>query len=157
MTGAVVIRRVEAGDVPAVVTLIDAVLGEFGVAFGEGTDTDLPLFGLPASYDDHGGAFWVATRDGDVVGTIGLFPFHDAETFELRKMYLSPGGRRQGLGKALLDVALDFARARGARRVTLDTIEEMLGAIAFYEKHGFVRDDRYRVGSRCTRGYVRAL
>jgi putative acetyltransferase len=79
------------------------------------------------------------------------------DAYELRKMYLAPASRGQRLGEQLLDVATDFARARGARRVVLDTVESMTRAIAFYEAHGFVRDDAQIRGARCTRGYVREL
>ena len=41
--------------------------------------------------------------------------------------------------------------------MVLDTVEEMTRAIAFYEANGFVRDDSYIRGSRCSRAYVRAL
>lgn len=41
--------------------------------------------------------------------------------------------------------------------MVLDTTEAMGAAIAFYERHGFVRDDTQIRGARCTRGYVRRL
>jgi hypothetical protein len=41
--------------------------------------------------------------------------------------------------------------------MVLDTVEEMAHAIAFYEAHGFVRDDAQIRGARCTRGYSRSL
>jgi GNAT superfamily N-acetyltransferase len=78
-------------------------------------------------------------------------------TMELRKMYVRPAARGARLGARLLDVAAAFARAQGAERLVLDTVEDMTRAIAFYEAHGFVRDDAYIRGARCTRGYVRAL
>lgn len=149
-----VVRPVRADDVPAVVALVAAVLGEFGLTFGEGSGTDDQLRALPGAYEDAGGAFWVAAReDGALVGTCGVAPL-DAETFELRKMYLDPQSRGLGLGRRLLEVALAFVRDRGARRVVLDTTEQMARAIAFYEAHGFVRDDAQVRGSRCSRGYV---
>ena len=39
----------------------------------------------------------------------------------------------------------------------LDTTHPMIAAIAFYESHGFVRDDAQIRGSRCHRGYAKAL
>ena len=147
------IRDVELADVPAVVALVTDVLGEFGLEFGKGSPTDAELLELPESYAARGGAFWIAERDGVVVGTCGLFPVAPA-TFELRKMYLRPSTRGEGLGNRLLDVAIAWVRARGGTAIVLDTVEEMRAAIAFYEAHGFVRDDAQIRGSRCTRGYV---
>jgi putative acetyltransferase len=151
-----VIRLVTAADVPEVVRLVTETLGEFGLEFGKGaaTDDDLPL--LPGSYSDRGGAFWVADHGGTLLGTAGVFPIAPG-TFELRKMYLRPASRGLGLGRQLLDTAIAWTRARGATHMVLDTMEKMERAIAFYEAHGFVRDDTQRRGARCSRGYIRAL
>ena len=65
--------------------------------------------------------------------------------------------RGLGAGKRLLDTAIEWSRAHGGTVVVLDTVEEMAKAIAFYEAHGFVRDDAQVRGSRCTRGYSRRL
>ncbi len=150
------ISPITAEDVPEVVRLVADVLAEFGLEFGTGSATDAQLHGLPGSYTAHGGAFWVARRGGELLGTCGVFPI-DPTTYELRKMYLRPASRGLGVGKQLLDVAIGWARERGATHMVLDTIHEMSRAIAFYEAHGFVRDDRQIRGARCSRGYVRAL
>ena len=152
----IAIRPVTAADVPAVTALVASTLAEFKLTFGEGSPTDEQLRSLPSSYTDAGGAFWVALDGATLVGTCGIYPI-DPETFELRKMYLDPRVRGTGLGKRLLDAAVDFARSRGARRIVLDTLHEMTRAIAFYEAHGFTRDDAQIRGSRCSRGYVRTL
>lgn len=91
-----------------------------------------------------------------MIGTCGVFPVAPA-TFELRKMYLAPSSRGRGVGKRLLDVAVEWVRAHGGTRIVLDTVERMTRAIAFYEAHGFVRDDSQIRGARCSRGYVREL
>lgn len=44
MTDKAVIRPVVAADVPQVVALVRNTLAEFGLAFGEGAETDTPLF-----------------------------------------------------------------------------------------------------------------
>lgn len=156
----IVVRVVEAADVPEVVAHVTAVLAEFGLDFGVGSETDEAVRGLPPSYVDHGGAFWVAHAvEGDrrtLVGTCGVFPVAPG-TFELRKMYLSAASRGLGVGKRLLDEAVAWVKAHGGERIVLDTVEGMTAAIAFYERHGFVRDDSQVRGARCTRGYVRAL
>jgi putative acetyltransferase len=161
---AALIRPATADDVPAVVDLVRAVLAEFGIRFGVGSATDEQLLDLPGSYVDRGGAFWVAIGgDGALLGTCGVFPIdRDGDTdpprtFELRKMYLLGAARGLGLGRALLDEAVAFARARGGERLVLDTTEQMQRAIAFYEANGFVRDDAEIRGARCTRGYARRL
>ncbi|HEX5058327.1 MAG TPA: GNAT family N-acetyltransferase [Kofleriaceae bacterium] len=140
----------------AVLGLVADVLGEFGLEFGKGSATDAELHGLPASYTTRGGAFWIALRDGELLGTCGVFPVAPG-IYELRKMYLRGASRGLGLGKQLLEVAVAWSRKRGGTHMVLDTVEQMTRAIAFYEANGFVRDDAQIRGARCTRGYVRVL
>lgn len=155
-SGEVEVRRVRPGEAPAVIALVREVLSEFGLEFGKGAKTDEELADLPASYERAGGAFWVAVRGAELLGTCGVAPVAP-RTFELRKMYLLPSSRGLGLGQRLLAEALAFARASGAERMVLDTTHEMTRAIAFYEANGFVRDDAQIRGSRCSRGYVKEL
>jgi putative acetyltransferase len=151
------IRPVQRSDVPAVVALVRETLAEFGLVFGEGAATDAPLLGLPESYASGGGAFWVAVgADGAIVGTCGVAPVEPG-VFEVRKMYLRPAARGAGVGQALFDACVAWARAHGGRRLVLDTIEAMDRAIPFYERNGFVRDDGQIRGRRCSRGYVRDM
>lgn len=155
--GDLAIREVEAGDVGEVVTLLRAVLAEFGLTFGEGSATDAQVLALPGSYRDHGGHFWVARDAGGVLlGTCGVFPVAP-RSFELRKMYLDARARGRGVGARLLDAAERWCRAQGGQQLVLDTTHQMTAAIAFYESHGFVRDDAQIRGRRCHRGYAKAL
>jgi putative acetyltransferase len=156
------VRPVTSTDVPDVVALVRAALEEFGFVFGEGSDTDTALLSLPGSYEEAGGAFFVAVLDSTdaasgalgttLAGTAGIYPVGGGE-YELRKMYLAPSARGHGLGTRLLAACIDAARARNATRLVLDTAEAMTAAIALYERTGFVRDDAYCHASRCTRGY----
>ena len=148
-----VLRAVRAQDVDAVVVLVRDVLAEFGLEFGAGSSTDEALLSLPGSYEDHGGALWVAEHAGRLVGSCGVFPVAE-HVYELRKMYLHPDSRGLGVGKRLLEQAIAWVRASGGRRIVLDTTEQMTRAIGFYEAHGFVRDDAEIRGARCTRGYA---
>ena len=150
------IRPVTAADVPAVVDLVTRTLAEFNLRFGVGTPTDEPIRSLPSSYTDAGGAFWVAVADNTIVGTCGVYPVEPG-IFELRKMYLDPAARGTGVAARMLDAAIDFARSKGATAIVLDTLTEMTRAIAFYEHHGFTRDDSQIRGTRCSRGYIRRL
>ncbi|HLL25926.1 MAG TPA: GNAT family N-acetyltransferase [Kofleriaceae bacterium] len=150
------ITAVTADDVPEVLELVAASLAEFGLTFGTGSPTDDELRQLPASYALAGGMFWVARKDRALLGTAGVYPVSPG-LFELRKMYLRPAARGLGLGTQLLDTAVAWAKAQGGTHLALDTMDSMTRAIAFYERHGFVRDDAQKRASRCTRGYIRAL
>ena len=55
----------------------------------------------------------------------------------LEDIYVREDARGAGLGGALIELALERARARGCRRVELDTSESNEGARRLYAKHGF--------------------
>jgi len=55
----------------------------------------------------------------------------------LEDLFVSADARRAGLGDALVTLAIERARARGARRIELDCNERNTGAQALYERHGF--------------------
>jgi GNAT superfamily N-acetyltransferase len=55
----------------------------------------------------------------------------------LEDLYVEEHARGAGLGRALVAGAIDAARARGARRMELDTNERNTAAVALYESFGF--------------------
>jgi ribosomal protein S18 acetylase RimI-like enzyme len=55
----------------------------------------------------------------------------------LAELYVVPGRRRRGLGRALLQAAIECARARGADHMDLGTGENDVAARALYESLGF--------------------
>jgi len=117
----------------------------------EGADAD--LFDLDGAYLKAGGAFWVVEDDrGEVVATCGLKPMANGSV-ELRKMYLMPHVRGQGLGKKLLKTAIAKARALGFKRVELETASQLREAIALYESFGFVPRDGCVETTRCDQAY----
>jgi ribosomal protein S18 acetylase RimI-like enzyme len=55
----------------------------------------------------------------------------------LAELYVVPGRRGRGLGRALMEAVLDHARARGADGIDLGTGEQDVAARALYESLGF--------------------
>lgn len=87
-------------------------------------------------YNEHGGAFWVACQDGNIVGMFGLEPFDD-NSYELRRMYVSPTVRRLGIASEMLRFAENECRRRGIRRIELSTSELQPAAVALYRRAGY--------------------
>ncbi len=85
----------------------------------------------------------VKDADGTAVGVVGVRRFgeHDGE---LKRMYLDPSTRGQGLGRTLAEAAIEVARSLGYRRLLLDTVSRLAPAVALYESLGFVDIDAYR-------------
>jgi ribosomal protein S18 acetylase RimI-like enzyme len=55
----------------------------------------------------------------------------------LEDLYVADAGRGRGVGRALVELAFERARLRGAERIELDTNETNAAAIALYESLGF--------------------
>jgi ribosomal protein S18 acetylase RimI-like enzyme len=81
--------------------------------------------------------------------TVPDFPIaFGPETIELRRIYALAAAHGSGLGPALLEQALDDARALGGTQVALGVHPGNGRARAFYERHGFrvVGERIFRVG-----------
>ena len=77
---------------------------------------------IPTYYAaSRGASFWVAADKNGLVGNFGLEPV-DAG-LELRRMYVDPRARRQGLGRLMLAHAEFVAREQGHARIVLSTSE----------------------------------
>jgi ribosomal protein S18 acetylase RimI-like enzyme len=55
----------------------------------------------------------------------------------LAELYVVPAMRRRGLGRALLQAAVELARSRGAEHMDLGTGEQDVAARTLYESLGF--------------------
>jgi putative acetyltransferase len=82
------------------------------------------------------GAFLVVYR-GDVPVGCGAVRLLDAETGELKRMYVSPAERGRGLGRRLVAELEAEARALGVRRLVLETGTRQHAALALYRGAGF--------------------
>jgi GNAT superfamily N-acetyltransferase len=123
-------------DGPALSGLVFGILREHGLE-PDPTGTDAALADVESHYARANGWFEVLCHGADeLVGSVGLARVRPG-VFELRTMYLKIAHRGQGLGRALLDLALAEARHRGAIRVTLETAKVLRKAVALYERRGF--------------------
>jgi putative acetyltransferase len=147
------LRPATSADGPAVRELVFGVLREYGLK-PDPADTDADLNDIEASYTARGGDFHVLeTPDGRIVGTVGLYP-QGPGVCELRKMYLARDVRGRGHGRRLLDHALASARARGFRRMVLETASVLKEAVALYRRYGFHPYQAEHVASRCDQTYA---
>jgi ribosomal protein S18 acetylase RimI-like enzyme len=60
----------------------------------------------------------------------------------LAELYVVPPLRGRGLGRVLLEAAMELARERGADRMDLGTSEDDIAARALYERLGFTNRER---------------
>ena len=133
----IVIRPATNADCARVIALVSGVLAEFQLPFNlDSKDADLK--DIESSYFAAGGVFeLIEDAHGKLLGTYGLFPLDDRQC-ELRKMYFLPEIRGLGLGKQVLDRAIDHARRLGFKAIVLETISVLQRAIHLYTRFGFV-------------------
>jgi len=94
-------------------------------------------FGLdPAEVSGKRGAFLVVSLDGTPVGC-GAVRLIDAETGELKRMYVAPSVRGKGLSKRLVSALETEAKSLGAKRLILETGIRQTAALALYRGAGF--------------------
>jgi putative acetyltransferase len=108
---------------------------------------------ISAYYGERKGGFWVAVRGDQVVGTFGLERASD-DAMELRRMYVDPATRRQGIARQMLQSAEEECRRRNISRLELSTAAIQHTAIALYKNAGYtkVREDIVEAGSNKTVG-----
>lgn len=76
--------------------------------------------------------------NGVPAGSIAIAKADD-ETAQLRFFMLEPEMRQRGYGNRLMDMALDFCREKGYKKVFLLTITAQVIARHVYETHGFYK------------------
>lgn len=84
----------------------------------------------------------VAVREGRIVGLASAAPWYPAPIYRaseevfMTDLYVDPEARRQGVGRALVEDVLRWARERGATRVRLRVASGNAGADAFWAALG---------------------
>jgi N-acetylglutamate synthase-like GNAT family acetyltransferase len=88
------------------------------------------------SFDDSAGCLWIAEIDGKIIGSIGIVTGSNSEA-QLRWFIVHPDQRGRGLGRELLNRALQFSRDRGFKSVFLWTVSDLKVAAELYQWAGF--------------------
>ena len=106
--------------------------------------------------------FFLLSADGREVGYLKLntgsaqTEARGADRMEIERIYLDADMRDRGLGRQLMDVAIQEARARSLKALWLGVWERNASAIAFYRREGFteVGEHSFTIGGDVQRDLV---
>ncbi|KAF2863374.1 N-acetyltransferase [Piedraia hortae CBS 480.64] len=126
------------------------------ISYAEWLNIDLSFQGfaneldtLPGKYSPPMGALLLARAlsNSETLGCVCLRPLSSVdsagELCEMKRLYVLPNGRGQGIGRALANAVIDEAKTLGYRAMRLDTLDTMTSALALYRSLGFVEIPAY--------------
>jgi N-acetylglutamate synthase-like GNAT family acetyltransferase len=95
---------------------------------------------IKENYQNNNGNFWVAIKEGKVIGTIGLMNQGEKRAsmhrFAVTKNFR---GKEKGVSAKLFSTFLEFTINNGYKKIFLGTATEAMAAIKFYERNGFIK------------------
>lgn len=151
------VRIVEAArpeEVNAARVLFREYGGSLGWREGAGSWLDDEIAALPGPYGPPRGELLLAYVGNEPAGAVGLqevpeearIPGTGAERFgEIKRLYVRPGFRLRGIGRALMERSAAEARARDYEALVLTTSAEMMPlAQSLYESLGYLPTEPYR-------------
>jgi putative acetyltransferase len=159
-----IIRPWQSTDRQAAAAVIRSCLAEYGLGWeADGADRDVVevetfyLVRGASPTENRGGEFWVVESQGQIVGTSAYYPIaRGKNAVEIRKMYLLPIARGQGLGRYLLGELERSIAAQGYREIWIETASVLKEAVQLYETSGYESATGVET-TRCDRVYVKSI
>ncbi len=158
----VLIRRAEPGDAAALVELARAVGAEpegWLITNGDWRSPSEERRYLRTLRRNAHAAVFVAETPDEIVGRISLArdPHPASEHVADLGLMVAVTHRRQGIGRALMEAAEEWAGEVGVRKLELHVFPYNHAAIALYEGLGYEREGYRRDHYRRSGGYVDAI
>lgn len=94
------------------------------------------LDGLKKMYVSPNGGIILAKEASGIIACVAIRKISES-VGELKRMYTKPAHQNKGIGKILLEKALQLAKDCNYTTVKLDTLNYMLPAIHLYKRSGF--------------------
>lgn len=136
------IRPADASDIDRIAPMFDA----YRQFYGKPPDPDLARAFIDERLQRSESVILLAEEDsGRALGFVQLFPSFTSvqarRLWVLNDLFVSKDARGQGVGRALMNAARDHAVKTGAKRLTLETMEDNERAWALYESLGYVKSE----------------
>jgi GNAT superfamily N-acetyltransferase len=148
-------RRIPA-DHPDALALVQAMVDGLTVLYGPADPARPTPSATPEDFSPPGGAFVVLYEDERAVAGGGVKRLYE-DTGEIKRMFVVPDRRGNGLARRLLAELEAAARDLGYARVRLDTGAEQPHAQALYRSAGYTEIPDYNDNSYATYWGEKAL
>jgi putative acetyltransferase len=135
----VILRKIEGKDNAPLAKLIKEVFREFSIDMPGTVYTDPTTDKLFELFKTEKSAYWVAEENGVILGGCGIYPTDGLPDgcAELVKLYLSAESRGEGIGRLLMQVAINTAKSLGYKQLYLESFPELADAVSIYLKQDF--------------------
>jgi ribosomal protein S18 acetylase RimI-like enzyme len=98
---------------------------------------------LPGPYAPPNGAILLVGTSNEPVGVVAVQPLDDEGVCEMKRLYVRPAHRDQGVGRRLAEAIIAEARNLGYDVMRLDTVASMTTARSLYRSLGFEERSPY--------------
>lgn len=133
------VKRISANEINMVVNLFDS----YRVFYKQISDSVLAEHFLTERLTNNESVIFVALDKDKPIGFTQLYPTYSsvrtARNWILNDLYVDENYRKQGIGKLLIDAAVDFGKYTGVKYVQLETAVDNFNAQHLYESIGFVK------------------
>ena len=139
-------RKIEETDDAAIARIIRTNLENLHLNIPGTAYFDPQLDQLSAYYnvDAKKRIYYVALDEaGQVIGGVGVAEFEGfPDCAEIQKLYLDDSAKGKGYGRALMEIAENWASEAGYKQLYLETHSNLRAAMKLYEKLGFRQIER---------------
>jgi GNAT superfamily N-acetyltransferase len=126
-----------------------AIVREYYEAVGVVVREDAAEFAH--DYFGEGAGIWLASEGEKTLGCIALRPLPQIDSAgEVKRLYVKPEARGRGVAELLLKALEEYACGFGYRWLYLDSKDDLVDAIRFYQKHGYEVCERYNENPQAT-------
>lgn len=138
-----IVRRALAADLPVLAPLFD----RYRQFYGQPADLERARAFMAERIELNESVVFLASHGGEAIGFVQLYPgfssVRAARTFALNDLYVAGDRRRGGVGRALVEAAVEHAREAGAVGLSLVTGADNRRAQALYEGLGWARETAF--------------
>ncbi len=134
-----ILRPITQNDNQEIAELIRKVFREFKIDKPGTVYTDPTTDNLFTLFRQHGSMYWIAEENGTMLGGCGIFPTKGLPEgcAELVKFYVSSDSRGKGVGNALMQKSIEWAKESGYKQLYLESFPELNKAVSMYIRSGF--------------------